>query len=93
MSEFARDDVAELQAFGFRRNDDVATREKFGKFLSAMLGQRRVAVKIEKANADSVGKREHGKVGFEALDVNCIDSVHFIPLRGKLYLLFATRIL
>ena len=47
-------DVAKLQAFRFRRDDDVATREKFGKFLSAMFSHFRVAVEIEKANADSV---------------------------------------
>ena len=79
LSQFASNDVAKLQAFRFRRDDDVATREKFGKFLSAMLGHRRVAVEIEKANADSVGKRKYGEVCFEAFDVNLIGSVHFYP--------------
>ena len=80
LSEFTRDYVRELQAFGLCGENDIAAVEKFGKFLSAMLGHLLIAVQIEKANADSVGERKYRQVGFVAFDVNGVKSVHCFPL-------------
>lgn len=67
LSKLARDDVAELQALGFRRDDDVAAVEKFGKFLSAMLRQGRVAVKIEKQMLMPLGRGSTGRSALKPL--------------------------
>ena len=68
--------MRELQTLGLRGEHDVATVEKFGKFLSAMLGHLLIAVQVEKANANPVGERKYRQIGFVAFDVNGVKSIH-----------------
>lgn len=75
LSELSRDHVRKLESFGLRCDDDVARRECFCDFFSAMFGEFLIAVKVKKADMNA-WERQNRKIGLVAVDVYGVKFVH-----------------